>query len=190
MGSWITLLASMMIGGMVLLSFQQFNYDVNRDTYLETLDHIAYDNLDEIKQIIEYDFSRIGLGVNDPTQVVVTEADSNEFTFRLDSDSNGVLETMRYYSSSTTESNALQTPNPNDRVLYRQVNGGTPQIVATGLTKFKIQYFNSAGNAAGTFSAIKTLVVNLTMESNYGTGAEFPKLVWQGRITPPSLVTF
>jgi hypothetical protein len=188
MGSWITLIGSIVIGGLVLLSFQRFNNDVNRDTVIQALDHIAYNNLDEVKSVIEYDFSRIGMSINDPAQAIFTEADPTEVTFNLDSDSNGVQETMRYYLSATTETNALKTANPNDKVLYRVVNSGTPQIVASGLTAFTIQYFNSAGTETATLSAIRTLVVSLTVESDYGADAGYPKLFWQGRITPPSLV--
>ncbi len=189
MGSWITLIASIVIGGLVLLSFQRFNNDVSQAAMVETLDHIAYNNLDEVKSVIEYDFSRIGQGNNDPKVVTFSEADPTEVTFKIDTDGNGTLETMRYYLSTTSDANALNTANPNDKVLYRVLNGGAPQIVASGLTNFKIQYFNYDGNAAANFAAIKTLVVSLTMESDYAaSGAEYPKLFWQGRITPQSLV--
>jgi hypothetical protein len=188
MSSWIALIASIVIGGMVLLSFQRFNNDVSEDALTETLDHIAYDNLDEVKRVIEYDFSRIGQGDNDPKTETFSEMAATAVTFKIDTDGNGTLETMRYYLSTTSDANALNTANPNDKVLYRVFNIGTPQIVATGLTAFKVQYFDSEGNVAANFAAIRTLVVSLTMESNYGAGDDYPKLFWQGRITPPSLV--
>jgi hypothetical protein len=152
---------------------------------------MAYDNLDELKEIIEYDFSRIGLGVNDPSQVVLTNIDSTDITFMLDSDSNGVLETMRYYIGPTTDAAAGGTPNPNDHALYRVVNGGASNSISSGLTVFKIQYFDAEGNETTDTGDIRTLVVSLTLESSYISFAEdneYPKLVWQGRFTPPSLV--
>ncbi|MDZ7360142.1 MAG: hypothetical protein ONB46_05370 [candidate division KSB1 bacterium] len=193
MGSWITLIGSIVIGSLILLSVQQFSQEVSRDIYADTLDNIAYSNLDELKRIIEYDFSRIGLGVNDPSQAVLTNATATDITFRMDSDSNGVLETMRYYLSTTTDAAAAATPNPNDKALYRVVNGGTPAIVSTGLTDFKIQYYNSAGSETTNLSSIRTLVVSLTLESNYASFAssnEYPKLIWHQRFTPPSLVVY
>jgi len=193
MGSWIALIGSIVIGSLILLSVQQFNQDVSRDIYCDTLDNIAYGNLDELKRVIEYDFSRIGLGVNDPSQAVLTNAAATDITFRLDSDSNGVLETMRYYLSTTTDVAAAATANPNDKVLYRVVNGGTPAIVSAGLTDYRIQYFNSAGSETANLTAIRTLVVSLTLESNYASYAssnEYPKLIWHQRFTPPSLVVY
>jgi len=186
MGSWIALIASTVIGSLVLLSFQRFNNDVNREAYIETLDHLAYSNLDETTSLIEYDFSRIGLGMNDPAVAAFTQATAADVTFNMDSDGNGVAETMRYYLSSTNAASA--TSNPNDKFLLRQINGGAAHNMAAGLTGFKIQYFDAAGNETANLSAIRTLVVSLTLESNYGSDADYPKLLWQGRFTPPSLV--
>jgi hypothetical protein len=141
MGSWIALLASVMIGGMVLVSFQQFNSDVSRDMYVDTLDHIAYNNLDEVKQLIEYDFMRIGLGVNDAQKAIVINADTTDVTFVMDSDGNGTSETYHYYLSTITA--ASGTKNPNDKFLLRQItdgiNVGPVQTMATGLTDFRLQ---------------------------------------------------
>jgi hypothetical protein len=192
MGSWIALIASTVIGGLVLISFQTFNNDVNRDMYVDTMDNIAYSNLDEVKQLIDYDFMRIGLGVNDAQEAVVTGADTTDLTFVMDSDSNGTLETIRYYLSDAAGASA--TSNPNDRFLLRTIDGGAPQTMATGLTNFRLQYFDAAGleiisSDPADLANIRTLVVSLTMESDYGADADYPKLVWQGRFTPPSLIT-
>jgi hypothetical protein len=186
MGSWITLIGSIVIGGLVLLSFQSFSNDVNREAYIETMDHIAYGNMDETKRLIEYDFSRIGLGMNDPSVAAFTQATATDVTFKMDSDGNGAAETVRYYLSTTAAASA--TENPNDKFLMRKINNGTAQTMATGLTDFKIQYFDARGNETATLAAIRTLVVSLTMESDYGADADYPKLLWQGRFTPPSLV--
>ncbi|MGH7600224.1 MAG: hypothetical protein ACREOI_28040 [bacterium] len=186
MGSWIALIASTVIGSLVLLSFQRFSNDVRREAYVETLDHLAYGNLDESKRLLEADFMRIGLGMNDPTVAAFTQATATDVTFKMDSDGNGVPETMRYYLSTTAAAGA--TKNPNDKFLMRQINGGTAQIRATGLTSFNIQYFDAAGNATAVLGAIRMLVVSLTMGSNFGADADYPKLLWQGRFTPPGLV--
>jgi hypothetical protein len=187
----MALIGSILIGGLILVSFQQFSQDFSHEMYRDTLDNVAYGNLDNLKQIIEYDFSRIGLGANDPQIEVLTNADTTDCTFRLDSDGNGTLETMRYYLSATTAAAAAATENPHDKALYRVINGGTPRALSAGLTDFKIQYFDSGGNETTDVAEIRTLVVSLTLESNYASFTddnEYPKLVWQERFTPPSLV--
>jgi hypothetical protein len=193
MGSWIALIGSIVIGGLILLSFQGFTNDVNREMYLDTLDNVAYNNLDNLKRIIEYDFSRIGFGINDPQQTLLTTITATDVTFKLDSDSNGTVETLRYYLSTTTDAAAAATANPNDKVLYRAINNGTPINVSAGLSNFQIQYYDADGNATASSAAVRTLVVSLTLESDYGsfaTDQEYPKLVWQQRFTPPSLVVY
>lgn len=189
MGSWLSLIASIVIGGMVLVSFQQFNSEVSRDMQLDALDHIAYGNLDAVTQLIDFDFSRIGYRVNDPAQPIITTATATEVQYVMDSDGNNVVETMRYYLSSTTDVVAKSTPNPNDRVLYRVVNGGTPEVIATGMTEFKVLYYDSTGNTAGSLTDIRTLVVSLTIEGDFDADGQYPKFVWLGRFTPPSLVS-
>jgi len=190
MGSMIALIGSFVIGGLVLLSLQGFNQDFSQEMFRDTLDNVAYSNLDNVKRIIEYDFSRIGLGLNDPSQDVLTNVGATDVTFLLDSDGIGAVETMRYYLSTTTDA-AAATTNPNDRVLFRVVNNGAAQTVSAGLTDFRIQYFNSGGVETAAVDQIRTVVVSLTLESDYASftgNGEYPKLVWQERFTPPSLV--
>jgi hypothetical protein len=191
MGSWIALIASAVIGAMVLLSFQQFTSDASRDMYVDTLEDLAHNNLDVVKQLIEYDFMRIGLRVNDAQTAIVTKADSTELIYVMDSDNNGTTETMRYFLSTSA---AAATKNPNDKFLQRQIDAGTAETIASGLTKFRIQYYDLDGNAIvstlpADLARIRTFVVSLTMESDYGADADYPKLFWQGRFAPPSLVT-
>jgi hypothetical protein len=187
MGSWIALVGSFVIGGMVLLRVWQFHHDFSRDQYLDTIEHIAYSNLDEVVRLIEYDFSRIGLGINDPKQSILTLADSTDLRFYLDADGNGTLETLRYYLSDTIA--AAITDNPRDRILYRVVNGGTPERISTGLTGFMIKYYDAAGNKSSDLQKIKTFIVRLEMESDIIYDGRYPRLIWEGKITPPNLVT-
>lgn len=188
MGSWLSLVASIVIGGMVLVSFQQFSNDVNDDSWRDAFDHIAYGDMDAVVQLIDSDFSRIGLGLNDPSQAAITLANASEVRYNLDSDGNGVIETMRYYLSTTSDQIAKSTPNPSDKALYRVVNGGTPECISTGVREFRVLYYDSTGNAAGSLVAIRTLVVSLTVEGYYDADGQYPKFVWLGRFTPPSLI--
>jgi hypothetical protein len=187
MQSWVALIASAAIGGLVLLSFGRFSNEVMRDTYIDTLDNAAYGTLDGASRLIDYDFSRIGLGVNDPSINVLTQADLTDLRYVLDSNADGTLETMRYYLS--TVAAASSTPNPNDRLLYRVVNGVT-QTVTGGVIDFQIKYFDGAGSETNDLTAIRTFVVYLELESDFGYDGEYPRLLWQGKITPPSLVTY
>jgi hypothetical protein len=187
MQSWVALIASGVIGSMVLLSFNQFSNDAVRELYIDTLDNAVYTELDAAGEIIEYDFSRIGLGVNDPNDDVLTQADSTDLRYVMDVNGDNTFETMRYYLSGVSA--AASTPNPNDRYLYRVVNGGANEAICGGVTDFKITYFDVSGNETAVLNDIKTFVIYLQVESAIGYDGEYPKLVWEGRVTPLSLMT-
>jgi hypothetical protein len=187
MQSWIALIASAVIGSLVLLSFGRFSNDVTRDMYLDTLDNATYGTMDNTARVIDYDLSRIGQGVNDPTISIITQADSTDLRYVMDSDSNGALENVRYYLS--TAAAASSSPNPNDRFLYRVIDGNS-QVLTAGISSFKIKYYDGSGGTAATPSDIRTLEVHLEIENEIGYDNQYPKVIWQGKITPPSLVTF
>ena len=188
MGSWIALIGSIIIGALILNSFQRFQGDVSRDLHLNTIENMTYNNLDGTTTLVEYDFSRIGFGINDPSVNVVTQVDSMDLRYILDSDGNGVSENMRYYLSNTAA--ASMTANPNDVLLLRQTNGGTPDTIAAGVRNFKVAYYAAGGNKTAALDSVRTLSVTLTIESDYGYDNLYPRFVWQKRITPTSLVVF
>jgi hypothetical protein len=181
------LIASSVIGGLMLMSFTRFSNDLSRDAFLDTLDNAAYHNLAEIVEIIEADLSRIGLGINDPTQAVFIQAGATDLRFYLDGNGDGVIDSIRYYLGDVTS--AASTENPNDKILYRVVNNGPPEAISAGLTDFDIEYYDGAGNVAGSLSQIRTFEVSLELESGQLYDQQGPKMVWQGKFTPPNLVT-
>lgn len=188
MSSWLALLASTIIGGMVLLWFNGFRNDLQQDSYLNLLEDISYNNLEEVSSVVEFDFGRIGLGVNDPRIATVLNADSTDFTFQLDANNDGALETIRYYLSDTSA--AAYTLNPRDRILYRVDNGGTPQKLSSGLTSFRITYYDQAGAVTADLSAMRSFGVRLVMENEIVYDDQTPIMAWESRISPTALTMY
>jgi len=186
MGSWTALVASALIGALVLLSVIRFNEDVTEDMYLDMMEHVAHEQLMETVRVLEYDFSRIGLGINDPTEPVITRADSVSFTFHLDYDGNGIIDSVRYYLGDLNS--AANTENPRDRVLFRVENGGPPTPVSSGLTEFHLEYFDAQGNPAASLDQITTIVLDIACESTVIYDGRFARQAWQGRFSPQTLV--
>jgi len=186
MGSWLSVIASNVIGGLVLLSFMQFIHDVTRELYSDMLAHTALVNLDNLVRLIEYDFLRIGIGVNDNQQAILLHADSTDLSYQLDGNNDGVLETMHYYLSDASA--ATMTDNPDDRILYCSVDGGPSQMVSAGITRFMIRYYDAAGNESADLEQIRLLEMNLALESEMLYDNERSRLVWQGKFTPPNLI--
>lgn len=188
MSSWMALLASTIIGGMVLLWFNGFRNDLQQDSYLNLLEDLSYNNLEEVSSVVEFDFGRMGLGINDPRIVTVLNADSTDFTFQLDANGDGALETIRYYLSDTSA--AAYTLNPRDRILYRVDNGGTPEKLSSGLTDFKITYYNDAGAPTTTLSDMRSFGVRIVMENEIIYDNQTPILAWESRISPTALTMY
>jgi len=187
MQSMLALIASTVIGMLTYVSFLRFNSDATRDLYLQTLDNATYEKLDNTVRIIDYDFSRIGLSVNDPSQSIFQMATATEARFVMDSNGDGALENYRYYLSDAAT--AAITPHPNDRILFRTVNGGTPESIAAGIISLTIRYFDSSGAETAVLNAIRTLTIDIDMESDLNYDGQYVKTLWQGRIAPASLVT-
>ena len=188
MNSWLALIASTIIGGMVLLWFNGFRNDLQRDSYLNLLEDLSYNNLEEVSSLVEYDFARIGVGINDPREVAVLNADSTDFTFELDANNDGVFETMRYYLSDTSA--AAYTLNPRDRILFRVENGGAPQKISSGLTDFKITFYDDAGAVTADLAAMRSFGVRIVMENEIIYDNQTPMLAWESRITPSALTMY
>lgn len=188
MGSWLSLVFSVVIGGMVMLSFTRFSGDVNQDMYMDLVENVAYGNLDDVVRFVEYDFGRIGYGINDPRQAIMITATASDIKFYLDSNGDGVLETIRYYLSSTSDALVVNTSNPRDRVLYRVVNDGTPERISNGLTEFALTYYDQGGATTTTLSQIRSFKVRIKMESEVVYDNQYPQMMWEGRITPTAMM--
>ncbi|RME19201.1 MAG: hypothetical protein D6800_14585, partial [Candidatus Zixiibacteriota bacterium] len=168
-----------------LLAFLRFNLMFSEDTNRHALEHITYGNLVEITDVLQNELSLIGLGVNDPTVNIIVSADSTDLKFLADYDNDNVSETIRYYLGDP--STAASTDNPNDRMLFRQIDSNPPKIIGVGLTDFYFTYFDKLGNVTSNPADISVIEVNLVTESVTYAGKTYPKVAWHGKITPLNL---
>ncbi|RMD98514.1 MAG: hypothetical protein D6814_07425 [Calditrichaeota bacterium] len=187
MGSWTALISSALIGTLVLLSLMQFNQDVSADLNLDMLEHVTYNEMAETVDILKFDLNRIGLGINDPSEPKITLADSTALAFWLDIEGDGIVDSIRYVLGDLNSASA--TENPRDRILYRVVNSGAAESVSSGLTSLTFKYYDNLGNETSDPSLIRTVEVSLTFESTIIYDGRFARLAWQGKISPPNLVS-
>ncbi len=176
----IDILGSTLIGGMLLLILLRLNDAGVQNTYTYGGELIVQQNLVDLVTILEHDFRKIGFcadweKLSDPLKYIV-EADSNSITFLTDVDSDGNVDTMKYYTGPTSE--LSNTPNPRDRLLYRIVNNETPKGSNLGVTEFKLVYYDALGNKiptpVATPSLINTMEINIKVEDVYGYDTSNP----------------
>ena len=148
----------------------------NMQTYGGEL--LVQENLVEVTKLLEYDFRKIGFcmepnRIPDPTRAIVL-ADSTRLKFLTDVDltgsgPDGNVDSIYYFLGPVSDLST--TMNPRDRLLYRVVNGETPNGSNLGVTSFRFRYFDSMGNeislpiTGNDLQRIQTIQISLIVEN-------------------------
>ncbi len=138
----IDMVGSFFIGGVLLLMALRLNASGMETNAVYNSNLILQQNITTLVRMIEEDFRKIGYcqdwrKIPDPSKSIRI-ADSTRFRFRTDVDNDGTLDSITYFIGPTSE--LLDTPNPRDRYLYRQVNNTAPNRMNLGVTQFSLGY--------------------------------------------------
>lgn len=183
--SILDILGSVIIGGLLLLILFRLSNTSTENTYLNGSELIIQQNLVEVVELLEYDFRKIGYcedwtKIPDPSQAILS-ADSNNITYLTDVDSDGLVDTMRYFTGTTEELSV--TDNPSDVILYRLVNGEAPAGSNLGVTQFQLIYFNAVGDTIDfpiqVPGEIYTMQINITIENTTGYDNQYTAAFWR-----------
>ncbi|MAT57319.1 MAG: hypothetical protein K8F60_16175 [Melioribacteraceae bacterium] len=181
----IDILGSTIIGGMLLMILLRLNDASVQNTYVYGGELMVQQNLVEVVRLLEHDFRKIGFckdweKIPDPTESIIA-ADSNSISFLTDVDSDGVIDTMKYYTGNISELSG--TPNPRDRMLYRVINNETPVGTNLGVTQFQMIYYNALGNQISfpitVPSEIYTMQINITVENPAAYDEQYSSAFWR-----------
>jgi hypothetical protein len=181
----LDIVGSILVGGVLLLILFRLEATANETSYDSSQDLIVQQNLTTLIDIIQSDFRKIGYcadytKITNPADVILY-ADSNEIKFIADLNDAGVLDTVDYYTGPTSE--LSNTPNPNDRLLYRVINGETPKSSNLGVTEFKLIYQNSFGDTLDTpvdpAGQIASIQVDLEVENPEAMNNEYQNAYWR-----------
>lgn len=184
MGFMIDLIGSLALIGVLILTVAMVNVNLNQAVYDSTFELTAQQNLIELAGTLEYDFLKIGYRAPKPA---ITYADSTSVTFKADIENVGAVDSIRYFLGSPTDPGVALTPNPRDRVLYR-LNGDEPQRgTSLGVVRFHLSYYDSAGAVTSTLSQIKSIKVQLSVESPYPVDTTYAGAYWEKLIYPRNL---
>ena len=179
----IEMAGSFIIGGMLLLSILSLNADIMETATMNSLGTIAQKNATVIVSILEYDIRKMGYSVPTGT-VVITDLTDSTITFLGDVDDDNSIDTIRYYLSPISEPS--DTENPNDRYLYRSVNGAALDV-ALGLISWNLTYYNSAGAATTTPADVRTIRISFTVETAFPFDETYGSARWEGRFSPKNM---
>lgn len=150
----IDMIGSFVVAGLLLVMGLRLNAQANESVLVYNGNAILQSNMTTLVQMLETDFRKIGYCANwvkvaDPTKSILTASFSRiRFLTDLPTNANpygdGVLDTITYFVGPTSE--LSNTPNPNDRYLYRQVNSVDPYRMNLGVTQFAFTYYDADNN--------------------------------------------
>jgi len=181
----IDILGSMVIGSLLLFNLLSVYHSTSDSSFVYNNDYIIQKNLKEVCELLEYDFRKIAYcadatKIPNPAKAILT-ADSNRIIFLTDIQSDGILDTMKYYLGSTSELSG--TPNPRDRKLHRVVNGKQPKGSNMGVTAFRLSYYNVQGDylpfPIGVTGEIYTIQISVSVEDGAAVDERYVTAYWQ-----------
>ena len=182
--SIIDTLGSIAIGGFLMLTLFRMNSASAENTYHYTGELTVQENMVSIVKLLEHDFRKIGY-CEDPTKITpsraITFADTSDITFLTDVDFDGIVDEVRYHLGPKSE--LTDTPNPDDRMLYRSVNGN-PVAANLGVTRFYITYYGYVGTPLETPithapTGIITMQIDIRVENTAAFGNEYRYAYWR-----------
>ncbi len=187
MATIVDIVGSLFISGVVMLAVIALNNGMTASAGRMTHDLVVQENTVELSRVTNYDFTKIGFGVSGDSAIIA--ADSASITFLADIDDDGNEDSVQYYMGSTDE--LTSTPNPNDRMLYRVINGETPLSSNLGVTGFDLTYYDASGAETSVLRDIRTIRVSMDVESPYPyTDTTFVKYAgqhWEAYIVPMNI---
>ena len=186
MGSYslLQIVGSTIIGGLFILMLFRYNAVVVEKNHRYNTQNIVQKNLIELNKIIRSDLSKIGFCLDKTNSNILknpfVEATDSSLAFKtdvavskLDPFGDGITDIVKYY----TGAKITETPNLNDKYLYRSVNGGTPLELNYGVTEFSFKYYDKDGNLLPTpvsnLSKIRIVEYKITIEDIYGYNYQY-----------------
>lgn len=164
----IDILGSAIIGGILLLTLLDMKAANTENTYRYSGNQILQSNLISLTEMLDNDFKQIGFGRDSSWSNRLVIASKNRLRFFTDYDANGVKDYIEYNFSGADNT----TPNPNDLVLSRIVNGVTTNY-SFGVVNFDFIYRNiSGGTVTNTTTqndrnSINSIQIDVKMQSTY-----------------------
>jgi hypothetical protein len=184
MGSTLDLLGSLILLGVLILAVATVHLNMNQSVNEGGFELRTQQNLIELARTMEFDFLKIGY--NSPKPAIAV-ADSDRITFKADLENRGIIDSVRYYLGGPSDGGVAATPNPRDRVLYRVLNNEPQRGTSLGVVQFYLTYYDSAGNTTTAPNMIRSIRVQLTVESQYPVDSTFAGAYWEKHIYPRNL---
>ncbi|MBI2619712.1 MAG: hypothetical protein HYW57_06490 [Ignavibacteriales bacterium] len=185
MGVILDLIASMAVRGAIVYIVITMNIQLHELLYEKAQHAIVKQNTATVADIFRNDLRYLGYNV---TGDVFKLADTNRVRFLGDlspGDANTTPDTIYYYVGPTSEMS--ETPNPDDRIMYRRVNSGTPVDIGHGVVTFSFKYYDGTGAVTTDLASIKSLWVKIVMQGDRPINQFYPTSIWETDFHPGNI---
>jgi hypothetical protein len=191
MNNLLGVVVSIILFGFFILIVLALNQNIIKATYNSTFEKGSQQSIIELVDLLNFDFSKIG-HQKLPPKFKPGSLDSTDIVWYSDIDNNGSLDSVTYTLGDIKES---QLPNPEIRHLYRKINNNNPLQIGLGIVQFKLTYFDSSmtqinysqlNNTAGV-NRIRSIKVQVRVESQYKYEDDYSSTYWEKTYTPRSL---
>lgn len=181
----LDIIGSVIIGGVLLITLFRMSDRATESTYSKTGDLTVQQNIAAVVRVLENDFRKIGYcadwkKIPNPAKSIIM-ADVNQIKFLTDVDRDGNVDTMYYYTGSTSE--LIYTANPRDIFLYRVVNSEKPAKVNLGVTHFSLKYFDVNKDIINppiaAFGGIYTIQIDVAVEDVEAYNQKYNQVFWR-----------
>jgi hypothetical protein len=196
MNSMMDIIISFVIAGMIVLIVIQVDSNVKSSSIFIEQDLHAQQYLKVTSDIMNWELRKIGHCLARPEHAI-TVADTSRIIFSYNKNPRAVL---GFNNADSTRIEYLftvddqDTPNPRDKKFVRKVDGGSSPGFSLGVTRVFFQYYNKQGTlfttpvVADSLKKIKTIRVNLAVESKEPFKGEYSRFTYSMRITPKNLL--
>ncbi len=183
MNTLLDMVGSFLVGGLLLLTVLAVRTNTSDMALLDQLELIVQENIAELTSEMDYDFRKIGCGVQNPALAII-RADTSSISFWSDIDNDGDLDSIRYWLGATGE--VMGTVNPRDRILHRRVNNQT-NTGSLGVVDFRIRLFDISGASTNNTTLAKRIDYYLLIENPFPIDTVYARSAWNGTIRPKNL---
>jgi len=196
MNSMMDVIISFVIAGMIILIVVQVDSNVKSSSIFIEQDLHAQEYLKLTADVMNWELRKIGHCLAYPERAIRV-ADTSRIVFDYNKNPRAVLgfnngdSTRIEYLFTTLDD---KSPNPRDKLFIRKVDGASHSGYSLGLTRVFLQYYNKQGTllatpvSADSLKKIKTIRVNLEIESKESFKDEYSRFIYSMRVTPKNLL--
>ncbi|HPG40211.1 MAG TPA: hypothetical protein PLP19_14830 [bacterium] len=196
MNSMMDVIISFVIAGMIILIVIQVDSNVKSSSIFIEQDLHAQEYMKLTADVMNWELRKIGHCLAKPERAIRV-ADTSRIVFDYNKNPRAVL---GFNNGDSTRIEYLfnvldeTTPNPRDKKFIRKIDGASHNGYSLGLTRVFMQYYNKQGTllatpvCADSLRKIKTIRVNLEIESKEPFKEEYSRFIYSMRITPKNLL--